>query len=236
MPERLERLIRMIYKRRKRALKPGPGSKHPSEEELACFLERRLSQEESRRIKLHIISCQRCAESLGISIKSNALKDNERLPGELIDWAKDLVGPATEEVALEIFLSLKAKVIEILHTTGQVIAGRKLGPVFAWRGHKGKDFKNEVTILKDFKGIRIKVKIENKDKGFFGVVVSVKDKKTGRVLKDLRISLFKEEKELESYLAQKGVVTFEHVLLGKYSVEISDIEKKVASILLEVKN
>jgi hypothetical protein len=40
---------------------------------------------------------------------------------------------------------------------------------------------------------------------------------------------------MESSLSDSGKVIFEHVLLGKYTVEISTLDKKLAGILLDIK-
>jgi len=89
--------------------------------------------------------------------------------------------------------------------------------------------------LKDFKDIRVEVKIENKRGQAFDLTVFVKDKQTHCVIKDLRVALLKDDLELESYLTTSDRVIFEHILLGKYTVEISNIESKIASILLDIR-
>jgi hypothetical protein len=65
--------------------------------------------------------------------------------------------------------------------------------------------------------------------------VLVKEKESQKVIKDLRVTLLREDLELESYLNDFGKVVFENVLLGKYTVEISTLESKLASVLLEIK-
>ena len=80
-----------------------------------------------------------------------------------------------------------------------------------------------------------KIKIEKKSPGLFNVIVSVKEKRTSEPLKDVRISLISSDIELESYLAQKGRVAFEQVAVGKYTVELEEIDKKLASIILDIR-
>jgi hypothetical protein len=62
-----------------------------------------------------------------------------------------------------------------------------------------------------------------------------KERETSRILKDLRITLFKGDVELESYVADSGSVIFDNVLLGKYTIEVSNIDRKLASLLLDVR-
>jgi hypothetical protein len=130
---------------------------------------------------------------------------------------------------------LKDKALEILETTGDVLVGQEFVPHPVLRSRKIKEFKDEVTILKDFKEIRVEVKIENKENRGFDLVIFVKDKLSNRIIKDLRVTLIKDDLELESYLSNYDKVVFEHILAGKYIIEISNIEDKVASILLDVR-
>ena len=153
----------------------------------------------------------------------------------MLKYVKNLVRPEDKPPILEIILKLKEKALELLNTTGDILVGQELVPAPVLRSRQMKDFKDEVTILKDFKDIRVEVKIENKHGEFFNVTVMVKEKETQKVIKDLRVCLLKDELELESYLNDAGKVTFEHILLGKYTVEISTLENKLASILLDIK-
>jgi hypothetical protein len=232
MQDKLERLIGIVYKKWKSG-KPRIKEAHPDEETFVCFLEGRLSFEEAAGIKNHLINCDSCAEVLAIQAKLKA-DESKEVPTELVERVKNLV-PEQKSPVLEILLKLKEKFLEILDTNGDVLVGREFMPAPILRGHKIKDFKDEVTILKDFKNLRIEVKIENKSAGVFNLTVIAKEKETQKMIKDLRITLMKEDLEMESYLADSGRVTFEHVLLGKYTVEISSTENKLASILVDIR-
>ncbi|TRZ49072.1 hypothetical protein D4Q80_02705, partial [bacterium] len=135
----------------------------------------------------------------------------------------------------EVVLQLKEKALEILSTTGDVLVGRELVPVPVLRSRKIKEFKDEVTILKDFRSIRLEAKIENKRGKAFSVTIMAKERETSKVLKDLRITLLKDDVELESYVADSGSVIFDNVLLGKYTLEVSNIDDKLATLLLDVR-
>jgi hypothetical protein len=70
---------------------------------------------------------------------------------------------------------------------------------------------------------------------YFNVNIQAKDKQRKVLIKDLRVTLFKEDLELESYLNDAGTVIFEHMLLGKYKIEVADLEGNLASVLLDVR-
>jgi len=223
----------MVYKKWRLGAGEIQGM-HPDEETLVCFLEGRLSKEENDRIKAHLVSCDNCAEAavLNLGMETAEIKD---VPAELLGRVKDLLDSQSRPSVLEIVLRFKGKLLEILNTTGDILLGQELIPAPVLRSRSIKDFKDEVTILKDIQGVRVEVKIENKGAGIFNLMVMVKQKQTQKIIKDLRVALLKDDLELESYLTDTGSVTFEHVLLGKYKVEISTLEDKLASILLDIK-
>ncbi len=233
MLDNLEKLIRAVYKIWK-TNQPAAKEPHPDEETIACFLENKLSAQESDHIKAHLISCDTCAEVIAVQLKLKAIETKE-IPEAVLIRVKNLVVTEDKASILEIFLRLKEKALELLHTSGDVLVGQELVPAPILRSRQIKDFRDEVTILKDFQNIRVEVKIENKLGRSFSLTVVVKEKATQRVMKDLRVTLIKDDLEFESYLSDSGKVTFEHVLLGKYTVEISTVENKLASILLDIK-
>jgi hypothetical protein len=231
MENNLEKLIKVVYKRWKKDQKPQQV--HPDEEDLVCFLEGRLSQKENEQIKLHLINCERCIEAFAVNAKIES-PEVKQAPQELIQGVKDLIVQEKIQI-LEIFLRIKEKTLELINTTGDVLWGEELVPAPILRSRSINDFKDEVIILKDFKDIRVEAKIENKAGKTFNLIIIVRQKETQKVLKDLRVTLLKDDLELESCLTDSGSVTFEHILLGKYRVEISSLENKVASVLLDIR-
>lgn len=232
MQDKLERLVRLVYKSYKQGI--CAPQLHPNVEDIACFLENRLSQEESESMKEHLIACDSCAEPIAMQLKLKPAED-KNVPQELLSRVKGLLKTEDRISVLEIFLRLKEKALEILNTTGDILVDQELIPAPVLRSRSIKDFKDEVTILKDFKDIRVEVKLENKQAQAFRLTVMLKEKDTQRILKDLRVTLIQDDLELESYLTDSGKVIFEHILLGKYTVEISTIDQRLASILIDVK-
>jgi len=226
-----EKFTKAVYKKWKEA---HPDARaHPDEELLAGFLEGKLSGDEVRIIEEHILGCPLCAERASVLINSD-LRDME-VPRECIEKAKNLVSSQPTASFLEIILKLKEKSLEILSTTGDVLVGQELVPAPVLRSRQIGDFKDEVNILKDFEHLRVEVKVENKNGKEFNLTVVAKEKNSQKPIKDLRVTLIKEETELESYHAQSGKVTFEHVLLGVYEVEFSSIEERLARIVLDIR-
>lgn len=232
MQEKIERLIKAVYKEW-RSDNPSADQAHPDDQDLACFLEQKLSPAEMERIQAHLISCQGCAESIALQLKQDIIQEKEA-PAYLIERLKNLV-PDEKISLLEIFLKLKAEVWEIISSTGDIMVGQELVPAPVLRSRNIKEFKDEVAILKDFQDVRLEAKLINKQGKSFTLMITVKEKQTQALMKDIRITLLRDEVELESYLTDSGKVIFEDVLLGKYSVQISSDKDKLASILLDVK-
>jgi hypothetical protein len=233
MSNQLEKLIKVVYKKWK-AVQLKEEGRHPDEESWACFLEGKVSREESESLKTHLLSCDICAEAFAIQMRLKPGREKD-VPEDLREWMRNLVVSQDKPSILEVFILLKEKALEILHTTGDVLVGQEVIPARLLRSRKMHDFKDEVTILKDFKDIRVELKLENKAGEVFDLIVLVKDKQTQAVIKDLRVSLLKDDLELESYLTTSERVVFEHVLAGKYIVQIANIESRIASIILDIK-
>lgn len=159
---------------------------------------------------------------------------DEEVPKALIEKVKQLSAEDSVSV-LEVVLRLKGKLIELVNTTADVLVGQEFMPAPLLRSRKLQEFSGEITILKDFFGIRVEIKVENKQHGFFNLIITVKEKESQKIIRDLRISLLKEDEELESYITVSGPVSFEHVSAGSYAVWISGPEKKLACISLEIK-
>lgn len=235
MQARLERLIEIAYRGWK-SDQPRPDGAHPDEEVLACFIEGRLTQEENEGVKSHLLSCDSCARAFAIQARLSFMPQEEKeVPPELIERVRNLLNQEESAPLLGIFLRFKEKAIELINTTGDVLVGQELVPAPVLRSRSIKDFKDEVTILKDFKDIRVEIKIENKGGEVFNLSLAAKQKHTQKIIKDLRVTLLRDDLELESYLTDSGSVIFEHVLLGKYRLEISTIENRLASILIDIK-
>ena len=231
MAKDLEELIRLVYRRWKKRHLNEEGI-HPDAERVVSFLESKLSLEEAEEVKAHLIHCEDCAEVVGLNLTSGVSDDN--LPAGLVNLAREKLGVKDISV-LEVILRLKDKVLEVISSNGEILLGQEMVPAAVLRSRNINEFKDEVVILKDFEDIRVQIKIENKSGKYFNLNIQAKSKQSKEVIKDLRVTLFKGDIELESYLNDFGSVVFEHVLLGKYKVELADLDSNLASVLLDVR-
>ena len=247
MTNYFEQIAKIIYREWKTANR-FTGQNHPSAENLACFLEDKLSLPDKSLIQKHLLSCGVCAEYLSTQLKIQPHLSLD-VPAPLLEKVKKLAGQEAGENLLEIFLKLKEKALEIIQTTGYVLLGQELVSDPVLRSRKKNEFKEEVSILKDLQQIRVMAKIQNKSTKSFNLTVTVKDKQghwpqghglasnsqSQEMHRNLRITLIRDGIELESYITDSaGSSFFENILPGSYVVELSRQDQKEAVIDLKV--
>lgn len=233
MGDKLEGLVKKVYRRWKKAAVAQEA--HLDEEILACFFDNCLSPEENERIRGHVIGCDECAEIFALSLNAENAAEPREVPKELLNRALEILKSKAKPDIFEVILLLKENLLEIISATGDILLGQELVPAPVLRSRKIKDFKDEVTILKDFEDIRLEVKVENKGGKYFNVMVKARHRQNSAGFRDLRATLIKDGLELESYLSDSGEVSFEHVLPGKYDLELTSVISKLATVSLDVR-
>lgn len=234
MQAKNELFIKHIFRNWKKRNKISQGLSCPDEESLACFMDNKLSRQEANELKLHILNCKDCLETV---IALNKLRGAEAkdVPAELLEKVKNIAGSALKDLIMEVALAFRGENIELLNSPGDVLLGQELVSAAVLRSRKISNFKDEIIILKDFDRLRVELKIDNKRSNKFQVQVTMKDRGSQKLIKELRVTLLKDELELESYIGSSGVVVFEEVIVGKYKLSISSDEKIMATITLDIK-
>lgn len=229
-----EKICRIIYRERKDSQRVMIKN-HPDDEILADFADQRLTESDKDQIIKHLLVCDRCAEYLSTQLKISTHKSIE-VPSALLDKIKQLLNQSITDSLFEIFIKLKDKALEIIQTTGGVLVGQELVPAPVLRSRKIDEFKEEISILKDFSRVRVLAKIQNKGIKSFNLTVNIQENKEQQIRPYLRATLMKDEVELESYLVDPaGNCVFENILPGNYLVRVSCLEQTEAVINLKVK-
>lgn len=226
----IEVLVKNVYGRFLEK-QPAVLNKCLSEEELALFLQGDMDERPSRRVEAHIGLCSRCAEIAALYCRTHKFQE-QVVPEQVIEKAKALVG---ERLIFEVALRLKEQFIELLKTTGDIIRRGDMAPVPVLRGRGIREFKEEISLVKEFEEIRIALKLDKKDKDRIRIGVSLSHKTSLRPITDLRVALFRQNLELESYFARSGAVVFEGLIYGLYTLEISRRDNRIGIIKLEIK-
>jgi hypothetical protein len=230
--DKLEEIIAMVYKEWKSGQEQDIV-RHPDEEAFINFIAGNMPEEDRGGFKAHIVKCSRCSDILAAALKLRPVEE-KMLPPQFLERMKEFILRNTNADVLDILLGFKDRIIRLLRTNGDVLIGQELIPAAVLRGRQVKDFKDDLNILKDFKDLVAEVRIINKGTGVFELMARVKEKQTQKPVKDLRITLLKNDLELESFHADSGKAGFEHITSGKYKVEISGVTGKLAEIYLEI--
>lgn len=233
MEDKFGNLIRRVYNNWKSAFSEEK-ERHPDEEDFACFLEGKLSEEESVSMMRHLIRCSRCSDIVAAFAKLSPA-ESAVLPNGLLVWARKGAYSQDKSPALEIVLRLKQELLEIINTSGDILLGQELVPAPVLRSRGVKDFKDEVVILKDFKNVMAQIKIRNRDGKTFDLDIIAKEKQTNRIIRGLTFTLKKDNIEMESYLADSGSAVFECILPGGYLLEAATAGRKLVVITLDIK-
>jgi hypothetical protein len=115
MSDPIENLIRLAYKEWKIEESKKPKAAHPAPGLLAAFLEKPLSAKDDQGIKLHIIICDSCSESLAVQLALEIDPPRE-IPPALIKWAKQLPVYRSNSFILAEIFRLKKKILSKLST------------------------------------------------------------------------------------------------------------------------
>jgi hypothetical protein len=225
-----EDLVRNVYRRFLEKQVSSP-SKCLSEEELALFLQGDMDEKTSRGVEAHIALCSRCAEIAALYYRAGKLQE-QVVPEQVVEKAKTLVG---ESLIFEAAVRLKGKFMELLRTTSDAMRVGDIAPVPVLRGRGIREFKEEISLVKEFEEIRIALKLDKKDKDRIRIGVVLSDKVSLSPITDLRVALFRENKELESYFARSGTAVFEGLSYGLYTLEISRRDNRIGIIKLEIR-
>ena len=235
----IEKLLKIAYRKIKEETTVKPIGNCLSEEDISYFIDNKMKESEGERFCAHILSCRKCADNLKnhlLSIK--AMKEKELLepPAELIKSAQSLLDEEVGQNILDVVLSFKERAIELVRTTGEVLMGQQLVPVSVLRScGKDKELHNEIKVVKTFGDILTEVDIEKKRTDLANIVIRVTRKATNKKAEGLRISLVKDDRELESFLAEEGKVKFEEVKPNSYRILITKDNKKLGFVNISIK-
>ena len=228
----IEKIIKSVY-RLYRANHRDSKSSCPSEEDLVCYCEGRLSGVDSEVLARHFISCPRCAESALVFTKK--LQENKVVPASLFKQIESCLSPKDSSVFLQIALAVKEKTLQIISTTAQVLLDNQIIPAPVLRSRDISEFSAGIKLVKEYKGIMVNVDIQNRGKNQVRFSLKLMHKNRHAALPGLRLALLKEDKELESYTAESGNVVFDKLAAGKYIVELIHKADKLGRIHLEIK-
>jgi len=155
MNKRIERFISMAFEDWKKENTAPEG--HPDEEEIACFLEGKLSEEEAERFRRHVACCDECAGLLAAGLFSYPPGYID-VPAHALDKAKAMVSDSGLLQPMDIALRLVDFGLEVIKVSGDILFGQEFIPAAVLRSRNITQFKDEIVAVKDFPDARLEVK------------------------------------------------------------------------------
>jgi hypothetical protein len=229
--EEIEKIIKMVYGFFKKKESFSFKFRCPDEETLGAFLEGRISGFKSKRIKIHILNCKRCLQVISLF----DLKETRNVPAYLIERIYQIIEEKkTLPYIFEIVIRFKEKGLSIIRSGADVILGNEVLPLAVLRSKNIEELNQELSLVKELDNLRVEINLKKKEEEKLDLTVHLLDKKTLEIPKGLSVSLFKADKELESYYPVKSRLIFEGLSPGEYELRIEKDLKELGKIKLEV--
>jgi hypothetical protein len=216
-----EFLRRLSARARNRGDRPGC----PDEENLAIFLSGPLNENARNILEAHLANCSHCVEDLAAARASEQGYDTA--PHRLIQQAMALVEP--KERLFDLAVRLARGALELISTTGRIIPI----PVPVMRAETTAVAANAVQVEHDVGRFRIVVELEIGDPGTCRVTANVTEP-TGAPAEGVRLSLNSADREHASFLTRAGIVVFDRIAAGEYSIAVSESGTHVGRIKLSL--
>jgi hypothetical protein len=199
----------------------------PSEEALALFLNGRLVGHEQSEVQGHLAACAYCAEEVVAGCKSIEPDLLAPVPQRILAKAKALV--AERETLFDLAVRLARGSIELINTTGRVVS--YLHPVL--RAETKAADSNAIQVEQKVGRFKIAVEIDVGNSQNCQLTANVAGE-NGAPADGVRLTLNSDGREQASFLTRAGVVVFDRISPGEYSIAISESDNFVGKIRLNL--
>lgn len=199
----------------------------PDEETLALFLAGNLAERARSEVETHLTSCSFCVEDLVAAYKSGELAVTENTPQRLV--ARALALMPRRESLFDLAARLVKDSIELVSTSARVVSAPN--PVV--RGAAAPMVGNSLQVEQEVGRLRVAVELDLSEAGMCQVVANVREE-SGVPAEGVRLSLSSGEREQASFLTRGGVVVFDRISPGEYSIAISESGSVVGRIRLNL--
>lgn len=204
-------------------------------EEIIDYLKKRLPDRARTRAEKHLSECDKCLEeaimAMGV-VRGGDLAEFDPVPVKVTKGAIKAVRESRQRSLPEelgrFIKKTKVEINRIMHQT-LPIQGLSLAPV---RGKKTIVSEDLIRIRKSFPGFDADIEIEKTGQDKARLEVTVK----GKVADDpIRVSLFRNERELSSYLVNGAGALFEDMPFAEYALTFTKDGSKIGEYLFEIK-
>jgi len=204
-------------------------------EEIIDYIEKRLPDRARTRAEKHLSECDECLEeavmAMGV-VRGGDLAEFDPVPAQVTRGAIKAVKESRQRSLPEelgrFIKKIKVELNRIMHQTLPV-QGFSLVPV---RGEKTIVSDDLIRIKKSFSGFDAEIEIEKTGEKKACLKVMVKGKVADN---PIRVSLFRSERELFSYLTNGTNALFEDIPFAEYVLTFTRDRSKIGEYLFEIK-
>ncbi len=222
-----DKIGRMLRRPTRQARDKVDRANCPGEETLAVFLSGDLPKEARNEVEAHLAQCSFCMQDLVADYKSGELVGIETAPQRLIDKALELV--QGRETLFDLIVRLVKGSIELISTSARVIPA----PTPALRGEAKPAAGNALQVEHEVGRFRVTVELDLSEAGTCQVVANVREE-TGEPAEGVRLSLSSGDRTQASFLTRAGIVVFDRIAPGAYSIAVSESDAVVGRIRLSL--
>jgi len=204
-------------------------------EEIIDYLNKRLPDRARTRAERHLSECDECLEDVVVAmgvVRGGDLAEFDPVPAQVtrgtIKVLRESRQRSLPEELSRFIKRTKVGLNRIMHQT-LPMQGFCLVPV---RGKKTIVSDDLIRIKKSFSGFDAEIEIEKTGRDKARLDVTVK----GKVANDpIRVSLFRHERELSSYLVNGAGALFEDIPFAEYVLTFVKDGSKIGEYLFEIK-
>ena len=195
-----------------------------SEERLAIFLKGSIADDARTQTEAHLAVCPYCLEEVIAAYKSGDDYGSASVPQRLMAKAMALV--SERENLLDLAVRLVEDSLELISTTARVLPV----PVPVLRGEPSG---NTLQVEQEVGRFRVAVELDLTATGTCQVVANVKEI-SGAPAEGVRLSLSSGDREQSSFLTRHGLVVFDQIAPGEYSIAVSEAGTYLGKIRLNL--
>jgi hypothetical protein len=227
MVEEERKIAEILQRAAKRANVSAERADCPSEETLAIFLNGSLAGKQREQMEAHLARCSFCVEELIAAFRSAATTETDLVPPRLITRAMALV--ARQETILDLAVRFVKGSIEVVSTSGKIIP--RLAPILRTAATTAQG--NALQVEQEVGRFRVAIELDLSEAGICQVIANVRDE-TGKPAEGVRLSLSSEDREQASFMTRGGLVVFDRISPGEYSIAVSESGNAVGKIRLNL--
>lgn len=236
--EALEKGLRAVVLAQEETTHAGSGCL--GTELFSAYLEGSLTEAERESVEDHLAGCRACREELTasterLSILAQSLRPTPpRSLARALDLGK-VVGAKSpqidEEGLLEIVVRWARDSLELVRTSGQWSFATASQPV---RRGDTPAKTGALQVEKKMGKFGVAVEMRHVERALFRIIVRVME--AAKPADRIRVSLLSGKRELASFLARQGKVSFDRISIGSYHLVILEAGAPVGKIRLKVED